>query len=95
MPEPCSVGSRVCSGMRMDYLQKGYVDAFRSGSTNTSQKRTNFVDFAKRPRIPQAASNKQTNNPPRGHVATPRTQTHETDARETEGQPQTQTVRGE
>ena len=24
MPGPCSVGSRVCSGMRMDYLQKGY-----------------------------------------------------------------------
>eukprot|EP00966_Prymnesium_polylepis_P176144 4077315-Prymnesium_polylepis.1 len=31
MPEPCSVGSRVCSGMRMGYLQQGDVDPVSAG----------------------------------------------------------------
>eukprot|EP00966_Prymnesium_polylepis_P097139 2249967-Prymnesium_polylepis.1 len=46
MPGPCSVGSRVCSGMRMDYLQKGYVDPFAACSGSVSAPRGQWLNAA-------------------------------------------------
>ena len=43
MPGPCSVGSRVCSGMRMDYFQKGYVDPLTDWCTVQNVKKLQQV----------------------------------------------------